>query len=136
MKYPQLVPKRLCNSVANVTFTGAITVTGEPETIFSYQGRCNLSRKTKQVLTADKRLITIEAVALFNGDIAPYLNELKGSFAVKEVFAVDCEDNRNIETEDGETLTFEAYGKEYNIFRASKERNPDGTVNYTRLELN
>ena len=33
------------------------------------------------------------------------------------------------------TGTAEIYGKSWTIYRGSKCRNPDGTVNYTRLEL-
>lgn len=135
MKYPKLVPPRLCNSVVRVDLHGALKASGEPETILIYEGRCNLARKTKQVLTADRRLITIEAVALFDGDIAPYINELKGKLSVRELTLVDTEDKISLETENNEALTFEAFGDKYNIFRAVKEVNPDGTVNYTRLEL-
>lgn len=109
MKYPKLVPPRLCHTEVKVKFLGDLDVEGAEEILCEFSGKCNIQIKTKQRLTADKRLVTINAVALFDGDIAPDISNPKG--------------------------TLELNAKEYRIYSIAKELNPDGTVNYTRLEL-
>lgn len=125
MRYPKLVPQKYCTTPVRVVFLGAIDIEGQETIVGTYSGKCNLSQKTKQRVTADKRLITIEAVALFDGDIAPNLLQPKGLLYVTET------DSRNGEGEE----TLEPENKPYRIFSYTKARNPDGTVNYTRLEL-
>ena len=125
MRYPKLVPQKYCTTPVRVVFLGAIDIEGQETVVGTYSGKCNLSQKTKQRVTADKRLITIEAVALFDGDIAPNLLQPKGLLYITET------DSRNGESEE----TLEPENKPYRIFSYTKARNPDGTVNYTRLEL-
>lgn len=62
-----------------------------------------------QELDAERRLITLSGTALFDGDIAPDIDILAG------------------------TLTL--YGRSWVIYRGTKCRNPDGSVNFTRLEV-
>ena len=135
MKYPKLVPPRLCHTEVKVTFLGDLDVEGDEEILGEFSGKCNIQIKTKQRLTADKRLVTINAVALFDGDIAPGIPQPKGVIRIKESIALKDENGEFLETEDGNPLEYCEYGKEYKIFSIAKERNPDGTVNYTRLEL-
>ncbi len=135
MKYPKLVPPKLCTANVRVVFLGGMDIEGREETLYEYSGKCNLLLKTKQTMTADKRLVTIEAVALFDGDIAPWISHPKGELYFEELFPIACEDGLPLEAEDGQLLVHTAEGKPYRIFRCTKERNPDGTVNYTRLEL-
>lgn len=125
MRYPKLVPQKYCTTPVRVVFLGAIDIEGQETVVGTYSGKCNLSQKTKQRVTADKRLITIEAVALFDGDIAPNLLQPKGLLYITET------DSRNGEGEE----TLEPENKPYRIFSYVKARNPDGTVNYTRLEM-
>ncbi len=127
MKYPKLVPPRLCNSTVNVIFLGELDIEGAETVLREFSGKCNLQVKTRQRLTADKRFVTINAVALFDGDIAPGIPHPKGTLSVKELFA--------LETEKGIAIEYFAFGKEYRIYSIAKEFNPDGTVNFTRLEL-
>lgn len=109
MKYPKLVPPRLCHIEVKVTFLGDLDIEGDEEILGEFSGKCNIQIKTKQRLTADKRFVTINAIALFDGDIAPEISNPKGILKL--------------------------YDKEFRIYSIAKERNPDGTVNYTRLEL-
>lgn len=109
MKYPKLVPPRLCHTEVKVKFLGDLDVEGDEEILCEFSGKCNIQFKTKQRLTADKRLVTINAVALFDGDIAPEISSPKGMLKLND--------------------------KEYRIHSITKECNPDGSVNYTRLEL-
>lgn len=81
---------------------------GAPLRTLVFDGRCNFDEHTRQTMTADKRLIRLEGAALLDGDPCP-----------------------------GQELAGEAEfeGRTYQIYRASRCRNPDGTVNFTRLEL-
>ena len=109
MKYPQLVPERVCVTLCVVYRTDGLNRDGSKKKTVIYQGKCFHSEKSRQKLNAEKQLITLSGEALFCGDIAP--------------------DNAVI---DGYV---EIGGREYRINGSEKAKNPDGTVNYTRLEL-
>lgn len=111
MKYPQLVPDKVCKTSVTITQTDGINENGAPNEVTIYTGKCNYSEKATKIMTPDKQLITLAGVALFNGDIDPARDVITGS-AVLLGGAVRRE-----------------------IYRSEKARNPDGTVNYTRLEL-
>ena len=85
MKYPQLVPDRVCTTPITVYRESGLNRDGSP-------------------------IITLNAVALFNGDIAPDSDTIEGDVDVLS-------------------------GIHRRIYASQKCRNPDGTVNYTRLEL-
>lgn len=111
MVWPKLVPSVLCTTAAKVRIdTGGTDEDGAPVHAMEIEAKCNYQSSGKVVLTADKREVQLSAVCLFDGDIAPELPELTGG-------------------------TVEIAGYPYKLFRGSKARNPDGTVNYTRLEL-
>lgn len=111
MKWPELVPDRICNTPINISLTDGIGEDGAPKVVKSWTGNCNYSEKQKQILDAERRLITLEATALFNGDIFPGQEKLEGEVIVNSGSI---------------TRT---------IYRSSRGRNPDGTVNFTQLEL-
>lgn len=135
MKYPKLVPQKLCNAEAHIVFFGGLNMEGEEERIGEFNGRCNLSSKTRHTVTEDKRIITVEAVMLFDGDIIPYFSNPTGEISISETFPLECEDGAYLETESKCVFSVIAQGKPYRIFRITKERNPDGTVNFTRVEV-
>ncbi len=111
MKYPCLVPKRLCRTdISLVLEQEGLTEYGEPLPSFEYAGKCNYQDKAKTILTADKKLIQITGTALFPGDIYPELPVISGGKAV-------------------------VFGAERRIQEGRKGRNPDGTVNYTEVLL-
>lgn len=109
MKYPSLVPRKLCKTDVTIRIE-QLSEMGEPETVFEETLKCNYQNSTKTVLTADKRLVQLSGVCLFPGDIAPELPNIEGGVAVIE-------------------------GQEWGIFQGIKARNPDGTVNYTEVRL-
>lgn len=135
MQYPRLVPPKFCTAEVRVVFLSGVDIEGREAVLATYCGRCNLQQSTKQVLTADKRLVTLEAVALFDGDIAPHLSQPNGLLYFQELHTLDCENGDKLETEHEKPITFFAESIPYRIFRFTKARNPDGTVNYTRVEL-
>lgn len=111
MKYPCLVPKRLCKTDICVHLESEeINNLGEPERTLTLYLKCNYQDTAKTVLTAEKKLIQVSGTALFPGDIAPDWPTLSGG-----------------------TVTI--FGQNRRIVQGIKARNPDGTVNYCRLEV-
>ena len=111
MRWPELVPDSICHMPITVTITDGIGEDGAPKVVNTWSGNCNYSDKQKRVLDAERRLITLEAIALFNGDVFSGKEKLEGEVVIG----------------DG-TITWQ-------IYRGSRARNPDGSVNYTQLEL-
>ena len=111
MKYPCLVNKRFCTTPISISVdTEGIDEDGAPIAAFQADEKCNYQECAKTVLTADKKLVQITATALFCGDLAPALKTISGG-------------------------TVTVYGIERRILQGTKARNPDGTVNFTRLDL-
>ena len=111
MKYPCLVDKRFCKTAIHVEMDQEeVDVYGHPLPSFIYDGNCNYQDKAKTILTAEKKLIEVTGTALFPGDIAPDLPVISGGSVT-------------------------VFGVERRIAQGTKARNPDGTVNYTELEL-
>lgn len=111
MKYPCLVLKSVCKTPIAVTvYREGISEDGEPLTDVKLDLMCNYQDKSKTVVTADKQAVQLTAQAYFIGDISPDLPTISN----------------------GEV---EAYGVTRRILQGEKARNPDGTVNYTRLDL-
>lgn len=111
MKYPDLVPKRLCKTPIHVHLESeAITNIGEPETVLDLELVCNFQDCAKTILTAEKKLVQITGSAMFCGDIAPEFPSLSGG-------------------------TVTVFGETRRIEQGMKARNPDGTVNYCKLEV-
>lgn len=110
MKYPCLVPKRLCRTDISLQMDReGLNEYGEPLEAVAYSGKCNYQDKAKTVLTAEKKLIEITGSALFPGDISE-LPVISGGSAV-------------------------IFGAQRRILEGRKARNPDGTVNYTEVLL-
>ena len=99
MKFPQLVPERVCKTPCKVYRTDGLNRDGSKKQTVIFEGK----------LSAEKQLITLSGEALFCGDIAP-------DNAVIEGYAV-------------------IGGRTYKIYGSEKAKDPDGRVNYTRLEL-
>lgn len=112
MKYPSLVPPWACNVNISVCLTNGVTERGEPQEYVAYTGLCNYSEKSKQVIDAERRLVQLEATAIIPGDIAPG-KDLSGYV----------------------TVGIHETTIKRMIYRSSRGRNPDGTVNFTQLEL-
>lgn len=110
MKYPQLVPDRVCTTQVTVYKKKGINRDGSDKTETIFEGKCFHSEKSNQKLDADRKLILLKGQMLFNGDIAPGESKIDGEAVV-------------------------AGGITYKIYASEKAKNPDGSVNYTRLEL-
>ena len=111
MQWPDLVPERLCTTDCHVTiYDEGISEDGEPKNVLDADLKCNYQDKAKRVFTKEQKLVQITGSAYFHGDIAPDVAVISG----------------------GE---FTVFGVKREILQGTKARNPDGTVNYTLLEV-
>lgn len=111
MKYPDLVPKRFCRTPIHVHLESEeITNMGESVRTLDLDLTCNFQDKARTILTTEKKLVQITGSAMFYGDIAPDLPSLSGGTVI-------------------------IFGQERRIEQGMKARNPDGSVNYCRLDV-
>ena len=111
MIYPKLVRKEQCKTDIHVVLYGeGTTEDGEPVIALEDDFKCNYQDKAKRVLSAEKVVIQLTAKAYFVGDIAPDLTVISGGLVT-------------------------VFGETRSIYQGSKARNPDGTVNFTELEI-
>lgn len=83
---------------------------GAPIIGCDWTGKCNYQDKARRIFTDQQKVIQVTGTCLIPGDIAPELATIPSGLVT--VFEVERE-----------------------IAQGSKVRNPDGTVNYTQLEL-
>jgi hypothetical protein len=89
--------------------TEGIGENGEPEVLGQYDGKCNFVHKTKTAVGKDGRTVSLGGYLTIRGDIAPTIPLVTGEVVVD--------------------------GRSRKIHSSEKVRNPDGSVNHTRLEL-
>lgn len=111
MKYPCLVRPKYCRTPVHVTlYVEGLSEDGAPEIAFEDELLCNWQDGAKTVFTDEQKRVEISGCALFPGDICPELAVISSGFV-------------------------ELFGARRAVARGRKSRNPDGTVNYTRLEV-
>lgn len=111
MAFPCLIEKRFCKTPVLVNLDkNELNEDGELEKIVSIITTCNLQLGAKTSFTKDKEKIELSGIALFIGDLCPKLPVIASG-------------------------TVKINGQEYSINKGTKNLNPDGTVNYTTLEL-
>lgn len=109
MKYPKLV--RIAKTPIHVLITAEEpNEFNEREVLAELELFCNFQGGSRTVYTSDKQAVTLSGTAYFDGDIIPDIAFISSG-------------------------TVDLFGEERTIFRGTKARNPDGTVNYTKLEL-
>lgn len=136
MKYPCLVPKSLCKTdIHIVVYREGLSEDGEPIVAFEGDLKCNYQDSAKTILTKEQKLVEVAGSALFCGDIADELAVISDGEAIISLGYM---------LRPGEKLapglvlypgTQNCVGEKRKILKGTKARNPDGTVNYTRLEL-
>lgn len=111
MKYPCLVRKNVCTTPAHLEIKReGLTKYGEPLSNISIDCMCNYQDNAKTVYTDDKKLVELVGCAYFQGDIVPELPTISGG-----------------------TITIN--GETRGIYIGTKARNPDSTVNFTKIEV-
>ena len=104
--------KRLLNNKCDVViYQEGLSEDGEPLTSLNLQNqKCRFVEKTKVIISSDGRKIELIGKVILSGDIAPDIKRISG----------------------GQVLI---NGVKYEIYQASRPRNPDGTVYMTTMEL-
>lgn len=111
MKFPKLIVKGVQKTPIYVVAYGeGLTEDGAPVIAESRNFLCNWQDSAETVLTKEQKKVRLSGVALIDGDVFPQLSEITAGHVV-------------------------VFGQRRSIHRAAKARNPDGTVNYTRLEV-
>lgn len=99
------------NVPAKIILTDGLDEDGEPKKVAKWQGLVNFSEKAKRIQNKDGLWIKLSAVIHVKGDILPGV-----------VFR-------------GGYVKLDDYDDYFQIVSYSRPRNPDGTVNHTKLEL-
>lgn len=111
MKWPELVPNRICKTPIRLELDQeGLNEDGDPVAAYQYSGYCNWQDGGKVELTTEQKYVRITGKALFNGDICPGLPNISGGYG-------------------------EIFGERRPIAEGIKARNPDGTVNYTEVRF-
>ena len=105
LKYPAFADV----TPVKITLVSGLDEEGEPIKVGEWSGKCNYSEKSQISVDKDGKKVVLAAVIHICGDIAPSLPAIDGSVEIN--------------------------GITRNIHYASRPRNPDGSVNHTRLEL-
>ena len=110
MKYPQLVPDWACTTPVAVFLTGENNDQGEETVKSGIAVNCNMAVTVKNIKEGDRYVQKPVTTLYFNGSLAANDSDLKGWVELTE-------------------------GEKRNIVSGFLARNPDATVNYTKLEL-
>ena len=109
--YPKLViPRWARTDITARIDRGGVDVYGEPLEPVVWKGKCNFQNRAGTVFTEYKKEVQITGTAYIDGDICPGLPDIPGG-------------------------TAEINGQVYRIVSGSKNRDPDGTVNFTAIFL-
>lgn len=104
--------KRLLNNECDVNiYQEGLSEEGEPLSSLNLENqKCRFVEKTKLIINPDGKKVELIGKVILLGDIAPNVKKISGGqVRINEV--------------------------EYEIYQASRPRNPDGTVHHTTLEL-
>ncbi len=111
MKYPDLVRDKDCKIPAKIIIFGdGLDEDGAPKKSGAINKKCNYQSTGTRVSKDREENQNINGVLYFNGDIFENLEEISG----------------------GEV---EIFNEVRQIVKYTKARNPDGTVNYTKVEV-
>lgn len=104
--------ERLLNNLCNVKlYQEGLSEEGEPLTSLNLENqKCRFVEKTKIIINADGKKVELVGKVILLGDIAPNIKKISGG----EVIVNDSR---------------------YEIYQASRPRNPDGSIHHTTLEL-
>ena len=111
MKFPTLVWNAFATKPIHVVIYGeGLTEDGAPIIAAEGDFSCNWQDSASTVLTKQQKKVRIAGKAYIVGDIAPNVADISGGYV-------------------------EVNGGRYQIAKGVKARNPDGTVNFTELDV-
>lgn len=104
--------KRLLNNECDVIlYQEGLSEEGEPLTSLDLKNqKCRFVEKTKVIISPEGKKVELVGKVILSGNIAPNIKKISGG----EVIINDSK---------------------YEIYQASRPRNPDGSVHHTTLEL-
>lgn len=105
-----LYPEKADVTPAHIVMEGETQADGSPSIVQEWEGLVNFSEKAKRVQDSDGRWVQLNGVVHVKGDI------LRDVPFIRAYCIVDGSQPRS-------------------IVSISRPRNPDGTINHTRLEL-
>lgn len=112
MIFPNLVREEFCKTPIRVIIESEeIDEDGNPQT-FEYEGFCSYQSSSQVIYKDDKKVVQLSGKCYLPGDIFPNLDLIPSGNVILN--------NNNIKR---------------NLYRGSKNYNPDSTVNFTLLEL-
>lgn len=108
---PNHLKKLLNNECDVILYQEGLSEEGEPLTSLDLKKqKCRFVEKTKIIISPDGKKVELVGKVILLGDIAPNIKKISGG----EVIINDSK---------------------YEVYQASRPRNPDGTVHHTSLEL-
>lgn len=110
MVYPSLVPTGICHTPITICLEDGLGEDGSPRQTAVYTGLCHYRRVQITKQDDDRRAVTITGEVYLSGDPIP------GKDITGTVLLGDDQTRRQIE-------------------RSERAINPDGSINYTKLEL-
>lgn len=135
--------KRLLNNECDVIlYQEGLSEEGEPLTSLDLKNqKCRFVEKTKVIISPDGKKVELLGKVILLGDVS-VIPERK--FTVKEINDMECQelDSKSVRLKTQRLEVKKISGgivkineSQYEIYQASKPRNPDGTVYMTVLEL-
>ncbi len=147
MRYPKLI-RQAKTPVRVVIFSEDCNEFNERLTLLDKTFKCNYQDSARLRYTADKQSAEITGTLLIDGDITISSEIESYDFAVRGdgvlvLMQTVTEDsvlkysNDPVENESDLVITgyVVIFGRKRRIVKGTKARNPDGTVNYTRIEV-
>lgn len=104
--------EKLLNNKCDVKlYQEGLSEEGEPSTSLNLENqKCRFVEKTRVIINTDGKKVELVGRVILSEDIAPNMKKISGG----QVAINDCK---------------------YEIYQASRPRNPDGSVHHTTLEL-
>ena len=119
---PKHLEKLLNNKCDVKLYQEGLSEEGEPLTSLDLANqKCRFIEKTKIIITADGKKVELVGKVILLGDIAPNIKKISGGEVSNVITVID-----------GKEVINES---KYEIYQASRPRNPDGSIHHTTLEL-
>ena len=119
---PRHLEKLLNNKCDVKLYQEGLSEEGEPLTSLDLTSqKCRFIEKTKIIITADGKKVELVGKVILLGDIAPNIKKISGGEVSNVITVID-----------GKEVINES---KYEIYQASRPRNPDGSIHHTTLEL-
>lgn len=119
---PRHLEKLLNNKCDVKLYQEGLSEEGEPLTSLNLTNqKCRFIEKTKIIITADGKKVELVGKVILLGDIAPNIKKISGGEVSNVITVID-----------GKEVINES---KYEIYQASRPRNPDGSIHHTTLEL-